>query len=81
MARAGLDVSGNSPQRLTEAVARGAGLLVTMGCGDACPYVPGLETDDWPLDDPKDRPDDEVARIRDEIRTRVSTLIRSRGWD
>jgi arsenate reductase len=81
MALAGIDVGSNRPQRLTEELARGAGLLVTMGCGDACPYVPGLETDDWPLDDPKDRPDDEVARIRDDIRDRVTALVRSRGWN
>jgi arsenate reductase len=81
MALAGIDVGSNRPQRLTEELARGASLLVTMGCGDACPYVPGLETDDWPLDDPKDRPDDEVARIRDDIRDRVTALVRSRGWN
>jgi arsenate reductase (thioredoxin) len=51
-----------------------------MGCGDACPYVPGLETDDWPLQDPKDQPLDEVRRIRDDIRQRVRDLVAARGW-
>jgi arsenate reductase len=80
MKEVGIDVSGNRPQRLTEDLGRSAALLVTMGCGDACPYVPGLEIDDWPLDDPKDRPMDEVRRIRDDIRQRVASVIGSRGW-
>jgi arsenate reductase (thioredoxin) len=80
MREAGVDVSGRRPQRLTDELARDATLLITMGCGDECPYVPGLERDDWPLDDPKGRPIDEVRRIRDEIRGRVSSLIGARGW-
>lgn len=80
MADAGLDLSDSRPRKLTDDLARSANLLVTMGCGDACPYVPGLDTDDWPLDDPKDRPDAEVRRIRDEIRARVSQLVEVRGW-
>ena len=51
-----------------------------MGCGDECPYVPGLARDDWPLRDPKNRPLAEVRQIRDEIRDRVAALIQSRGW-
>jgi arsenate reductase len=80
MADAGIDLSAGRPQRLTADLARTADLLVTMGCGDACPYVPGLETADWPLEDPKDRPEAEVRRIREEIRARVAGLIESRGW-
>ena len=80
MREAGLDLSANRPQRLTEDLARGASLLITMGCGDACPYVPGLETDDWPLDDPKGRASEEVRRIRDEIHHRVAALVAVRGW-
>ena len=76
----GLDVSANRPQRLTEDLARSASLLVTMGCGESCPYVPGLQVEDWSLTDPKDRPIDEVKRIRDEIKQRVDALVRSRGW-
>jgi arsenate reductase len=76
----GIDVSGNQPQRLTEEMARGASLLVTMGCGEACPYVPGLPVEDWALDDPSGRPAPEVRRIRDDIRRRVESLVRARGW-
>ncbi len=80
MKEAGIDVSANRPQRLTEELARGAAMLVTMGCGDECPYVPGVRRDDWPLADPKDRPIAEVRAIRDDIRQRVLALIESRGW-
>src|ERR1051326_4716232 len=68
MREIGIDLSAQRPQRLTDDLARGASLLITMGCGDACPYVPGLARDDWPLQDPRGRPIDEVRRIRDEIR-------------
>ena len=77
MGEVGLDLSVSRPQRLTEDMARRASLLITMGCGDECPYVQGLERDDWPLPDPKGRPIDEVRRIRDEIRRRVSALVES----
>jgi protein-tyrosine-phosphatase len=80
MREVGLDVSGNRPRRLTEALARGASLLITMGCGDECPYVPGLHRDDWALRDPKGLPLDEVRRIRDEIRDRVSALVDAHEW-
>jgi arsenate reductase (thioredoxin) len=76
MREAGIDLSAATPQKLTEALAGGADLLVTMGCGDECPYVPGLRVEDWPLEDPKGRPLDRVREIRDEIRTRVQTLLR-----
>ena len=75
-----VDLTDRQPQRLTTELAEQASLLVTMGCGDACPYVPGLETDDWPLQDPKDQPLDEVRRIRDDIRQRVRDLVAARGW-
>ena len=80
MREAGIDLSGGEPKRLTDELARSAGLLVTMGCGDACPYVPGLETRDWPLPDPKGRPLDEVRRIRDEVKARVVALIEEKSW-
>jgi arsenate reductase len=51
-----------------------------MGCGDECPYVPGLARDDWPLEDPKGKRLDQVRRIRDEIRDRVSALVQAHGW-
>jgi arsenate reductase len=80
MKEVGVDISRNRPQQLTRELAEGASLLVTMGCGDECPYVPGLARDDWPLRDPKDRPTAEVREIRDEIRERVSRLVALRGW-
>jgi arsenate reductase len=80
MREAGVDVSANRPQRLTADLARGATLLVTMGCGDECPFVPGLQTDDWSLPDPKGRPIDEVRATRDDIKLRVAALVRARGW-
>ena len=80
MREVGIDLSGNRPRRLTDDLARDASLLVTMGCGEECPYVPGLQRDDWPLPDPKDRPLAEVRAIRDEIRARVAALIEARGW-
>jgi protein-tyrosine-phosphatase len=64
------------PQKLTTELASGADLLITMGCGDECPYIPGLRRDDWPLDDPKGRSLDDVRRIRDEIRRRVIDLLK-----
>jgi protein-tyrosine-phosphatase len=80
MKEVGIDLGRHQPQRLTEDLARDASLLVTMGCGDECPYVPGLERDDWPLRDPKDRPVAEVRQIREEVRERVAALIATRGW-
>jgi len=79
MREAGIDVSGATPQRLTQTVAEQASLLVTMGCGDECPYVPGLQRDDWPLDDPAGQPLDRVRAIRDDIRQRVHTLVTREG--
>jgi arsenate reductase len=80
MHEAGLDVGGSRPQRLTVALAHDAALLVTMGCGDQCPFVPGVAVADWPLPDPKDQPLEEVRRIRDDVRARVEALVVSRGW-
>ena len=76
----GIDLSNVSPTRLTDELAAGAQLLVTMGCGEACPFVPGLRRVDWPLDDPKGQPVETVRRIRDEIRARVADLVRTEGW-
>jgi arsenate reductase (thioredoxin) len=75
----GIDVSGAAPQKLTEALARQAQVLVTMGCGDECPYVPGARTEDWPLPDPKGQPIEVVREIRDEIRRRVEDLVAREG--
>ena len=75
MQEIGIDLSDAKPQKLTEELARDAQLLITMGCGDKCPYVPGLRRDDWPLHDPKGLPTDEVRAIRDEVKARVQALI------
>ncbi len=80
MAEVGIDVSGAKPQRLTDELARGAFMLVTMGCGEACPHVPGLQRDDWPLEDPKGKSVERVRQIREEVRSRVSALLSREGW-
>ena len=76
----GIDLTGIKPQFLSEDLARQSTLLVTMGCGDACPYVPGLKKLDWPLPDPKGQPIESVRTIRDEIRQRVAELATKRNW-
>lgn len=75
MREIGIDLSSAKPQKFTEELAKNAQLLITMGCGDKCPYVPGLRRDDWPLRDPKGLPPDQVRAIRDEVRNRVQMLI------
>ena len=79
MREIGIDLSGATPQKLTADLARDAQLLITMGCGDQCPYVPGLRRDDWPFRDPKGQPIEEVRTIRDEIRARVQSLLAHEG--
>jgi arsenate reductase (thioredoxin) len=81
MQEVGIDLSAARPQKLTEDLARDAQLLITMGCGDKCPYIPGLRRDDWPLHDPKGRPLDEVRAVRDEIQVRVTRLLKDEGLD
>jgi arsenate reductase len=75
MAEVGIDLSAAHPRKLTTELAGDAALLITMGCGERCPVVPGLRREDWPLDDPKGRSPAEVRRIRDDIRDRVTALI------
>jgi arsenate reductase len=79
MQEVGIDLSNAKPQKLTDDLAREAQLLITMGCGDKCPYVPGLRRDDWPLRDPKGLPIEEVRVIRDDIKGRVQALLNSEG--
>ena len=79
MHEAGIDLSGVRPRKLTPELAAGSQLLITMGCGDECPYVPGARRDDWPLEDPKGQPIERVRAIRDEIRACVEELIDSEG--
>jgi arsenate reductase len=75
MAEVGIDIAQQSPRRWSETDLEAADVVVTMGCGDACPYVPGTRYEDWPLDDPAGEPLETVRRIRDEIRTRVEQLL------
>ena len=75
MLEVGIDLRDAKPQKLTSALASEAALLVTMGCGDDCPYVPGLRRDDWLLPDPKGQSIDSVRKIRDDIRERVVILL------
>ncbi|MEA2752323.1 MAG: hypothetical protein QOI41_6466 [Myxococcales bacterium] len=80
MSEVDIDLSNEVPKLLSQELAETAALLITMGCGDACPVVPGLRRDDWPLEDPKGKPKERVREIRDEIRARVEALIESEGW-
>jgi arsenate reductase len=77
----GIDLGSSKPQKLTPELAQTASVLVTMGCGDACPFVPGLKTIDWALPDPKGQSLEAVRAIRDEIHDRVKALIRSKCAD
>jgi len=65
---------------LTEELARGADMLVTMGCDEACPIIPGIEREDWPVADPKGQSLEAVRVIRNEIQRRVTALLAERGW-
>ena len=74
-----IDISGNRPQKLTDDLAQWADVVVTMGCGDECPYIPGKRYIDWDLTDPADKSLDEVRAIRDDIKARVRDLVRELG--
>ena len=74
MREIGIDLSGAKPRLLTDELAKSADVIVTMGCGDACPYFPGKRYLDWDLPDPKGMPVDDVRRLRDEIEGRVAAL-------
>ena len=76
MREIGIDVSDRIPQRLTDELSRWADVVVTMGCGDECPYIPGKRYIDWDLPDPKGRPLEEVRAIRDDIAARTGELAR-----
>jgi arsenate reductase (thioredoxin) len=75
-----VDLSTRVPQRLTDDLARQAQWLITMGCGDECPIVPGVRRDDWPIQDPKDQPPAVVKQIRTDIDARLRALIDAHGW-
>ncbi|HEY4096969.1 MAG TPA: arsenate reductase ArsC [Baekduia sp.] len=76
MREVGVDLAGVRPTRLTRALAEQADVVVTMGCGDACPFIPGKRYVDWDLPDPQGRPIDDVRATRDEIARRVAALLR-----
>jgi len=80
LAEVGIDTSGLRPQQLTDDLARSCSMLITMGCSEQCPHVPGLARDDWPLADPKGRPLEEVRAIREDIVRRVRALVAIHGW-
>jgi arsenate reductase len=75
MGELGIDLSDRRPQLLTHELAEQADVVVTMGCGDACPYIPGKRYLDWDLADPKGRPIEEVRATRDEIQQRIAALV------
>ena len=79
MREIGIDLSSAKPQKLTAELAQGADTLITMGCGDQCPYVPGLRRDDWPLPDPKGQGIETVRQTREEIGKRVLELLAREG--
>jgi protein-tyrosine-phosphatase len=79
MSEAGIDLAKAKPQKLTAELAQGAEMLITMGCGDECPYVPGLRRADWSLTDPKGLPLDELRAIRDTIRSHIERLVVDEG--
>lgn len=80
MREVGIDLSGRRPALLTAELAQGASWLVTLGCGDECPALPGVRRDDWPLPDPAGQPTERVREIRDQIEERVRQLVTREGW-
>ena len=80
MREVGIEVANNSPQKLTDELASKAAILITMGCGEACPAIPGLRRLDWPLEDPKGKPIERVREIRDDVRQRVLNLLEEEHW-
>ncbi len=78
MDEAGIDLRSAVPRLLTAELAQDAAWLVTMGCGDACPTVPGVKRDDWPLEDPKGKPIEHVRLIRDDVRRRIEVFVADR---
>jgi arsenate reductase len=79
MREVGIDLSSETPKVLTDELAQTAAVLVTMGCGDECPVVPGARREDWPLEDPKGKTIERVREIRAEVERRVRDLIEQEG--
>ena len=80
MKEKGIDLSKAEPRKLTAELAKDAAFLVTMGCGESCPYVPGVPILDWPLPDPKGQGLEPVRGIRDAIETRVRAFVKENDW-
>lgn len=80
MREVGIDLEGATPRKLTDDLAKDAAILITMGCGEQCPHVPGLRHLDWPLEDPKGKPVERVREIREEVKTLVQDLLRAQAW-
>jgi arsenate reductase len=80
MKEVGIDLSAEQPKFLSDDLARQATWLITMGCGEACPVVPGLRREDWPLEDPKGKPPERVREIRNEVEQRIRTFIEREAW-
>jgi arsenate reductase len=81
MREVGIDLADAQPQKLTLELASRADWLITMGCGEECPVVPGARRADWDLSDPKDQPIERVRKIRDDIQGRVAVLVREQHWE
>jgi arsenate reductase len=80
MREVGFELADARPQKLTDELVAGCRLLVTMGCGEACPVVPGVSREDWPLPDPKGQGPEMVRELREQLRTRVRELLERKGW-
>jgi arsenate reductase len=80
MREVGIELEGLKPQKLTDELATDAAMLITMGCGEACPHIPGLRRLDWPLEDPKGKPVARVREIRDEVKGHVLKLLAEEHW-
>ena len=80
MREVGIDLSDAKPRKLTDELAKDSSILITMGCGEQCPHIPGLRRMDWPLEDPKGKPIERVREIRAEVKDRVLELLLTEGW-
>jgi len=80
MKEVGVDLSSSTPQLLTDSLLADTSMLITMGCGEECPVVPGIHREDWPLEDPKGKSLQRVREIRDQIRMRILQLLTLQGW-
>lgn len=80
MLEVGIDLEGAAPRKLTDELAQESAILITMGCGEQCPYIPGMRRIDWPLEDPNGKPLQRVREIREEVKVRVLDLLRNEQW-